>query len=356
MTIVKILTAAALAGCATAAGARDPAGSEAGDGPYLYVTNQEAATVSVIDVDDRQVVETIDLQALGFSPNAKPHDTAVEPDGSHWYVSLIGENKVLRFNRGNDLVATYELEVPGLIVFDGMRDRLWVGRSMTAVNPPASIGVINPADGSVEEIEVLFPRPHALAIAPQAGVVYVGSLAENRIAVVDAETGEAHVIDVPGEHVHTLVQFALSPDGHRLVVGGEMSGELLVFDVSEPAEPVLVNAVELGGAPWDPVYTPDGRFVFVPLNRDDAVAVLDTSTWQVVDTIESEALAQPHGSAISPDGERVFVSNRNTAGTWPGGGTPPEGNVLVIDAATHEILGVLKVGQYAAGMETVPPR
>ncbi|HEX9755043.1 MAG TPA: hypothetical protein VGA42_05015, partial [Gemmatimonadales bacterium] len=39
----------------------------------LYVTNQDDATVSVIDLATHQVVETIDFQKHGFTPNAKPH-------------------------------------------------------------------------------------------------------------------------------------------------------------------------------------------------------------------------------------------------------------------------------------------
>jgi YVTN family beta-propeller protein len=36
----------------------------------LYVTNQDDATISVIDMDAKRVVETIDLRKLGFGPTA----------------------------------------------------------------------------------------------------------------------------------------------------------------------------------------------------------------------------------------------------------------------------------------------
>jgi len=50
-------------------------------GQRLYVTNQDDATVSVIDVGTRKLVETVDLQKIGFGPNAKPHHTPQEADG-----------------------------------------------------------------------------------------------------------------------------------------------------------------------------------------------------------------------------------------------------------------------------------
>ena len=69
------------------------ASSAQGQSDFLYVANQAAATISIIDVASNEVTETIDLQELGFSANAKPHYVVVEPDGSFWYVSLIAVQK-----------------------------------------------------------------------------------------------------------------------------------------------------------------------------------------------------------------------------------------------------------------------
>ncbi|CAN5123372.1 YncE family protein [soil metagenome] len=382
----RVLLTAAMAtitACAArATGGGTPAGEPAqeaqatprltGDGPYLYVANQNGASVSIVDVDDRTVVGRVDLETLGFGSNPKPHDTAVEPDGSHWYVTLIGANRVLKFDRENRLVGQTEMEVPGLIVAHPTEDLLVVGRSMTAVNPPSSVALIRASDMTLmEEVEIVFPRPHALAIGKGGRWVYTASLAENRVAAIDLETGDVNLVEVPvsagpeaddssGAHPanhapHTLVEFALSPDGRTMVAGGEVSGELLVFDLTDPATPRVVETIDLGGSPWHPAYTPDGRFVFVPLHRADAVAVIDASAWEVVARIEGEGLAEPHGAATSPDGRWVFVSNNNTGGGYVARGDLPEaGTVVVIDAVTREIVEILEVGPNAAGIETVP--
>ena len=65
----------------------------------LYVCNQNDATVSVIDMATNRVIRTVDLKQLGFSANARPHHVAVEPDGSFWYVTLIGDNRVVQMWR-----------------------------------------------------------------------------------------------------------------------------------------------------------------------------------------------------------------------------------------------------------------
>ena len=182
-----LVLAALILGCASAPGAREsqPAAgaSPAPAGPFLYVANQNGASVSILDLGERAEVARVDLQALGFGPNAKPHDTAVDPDGGHWYVTLIGENRVLRFDRSNRLVGQLEMEGPGLVVTHPTRDLLLVGRSMTAVDPPSSIALIRRSDMTLlDEVDVLFPRPHALAAGRDGRWAYTASLTANRIA------------------------------------------------------------------------------------------------------------------------------------------------------------------------------
>ena len=347
-------------------------------GPFLYVANQNGASVSILDVGEPAETARVDLQALGFGPNAKPHDTAVDPDGSHWYVTLIGENRVLKFDRSNRVVGQVEMEVPGLVVAHPTRDLLLVGRSMTAVDPPSSVALIRRSDMTLlDEVEVLFPRPHALAAGRDGRWAYTASLAVNQIAAIDLEREEVKLIDVPsagvhppdepvtgkpaaGRHdaahaAHTLVEFAVAPDGRTMVAGGEISGDLVVFDLSEPGAPVVIGTVPLGGAPWHPAFAPDGRTVWVPLHRADAVVVVDASAWKVIERVEGRGLAQPHAVQPSPDGRWIFVSNNNLEGTYlPEGEDSQAGTIVVIDPGTRRIVDVLEVGPNAAGIETLP--
>lgn len=339
--------------------ASEPAPATVGNtgGNLLYVASQSGAAVSVIDMDSRQVLDTIDLTELGFSANGKPHDVAVEPDGSFWYVSLIADWRILKFDRDNNLVAEVEFETPGLLAVDPTHDSLYVGRSMAAVNPPPRIGVISRSDMQIEEIDVFFPRPHALVVAPGGGLVYTASLAENRMAWVDPETEDLELIDVPGE-THTFVQFAVSPDGNTLVTGGQISGEIVVFDISDPQQPELTKSFNIGGQPWHPVFAPDGSVVYFPQRTANAVAVIDAHSWELVASIEGPGLSEPHGSAISADGRWLWVSGENTDGTYgttAEGDTPP-GTVVVIDTETRQVVEVLEVPGYGAGLATASDR
>jgi YVTN family beta-propeller protein len=75
---------------------------------------------------------------------------------------------------------------------------------------------------------------------------------------------------------------------------------------------------------------------YVGLFKDNAVAVLDTRTRQVLRTIPVPA--GPHGLVITPDGAKVFVSSDGAS------------TVTVIDTATDTIVDAIDVGQTPHGL------
>ena len=316
----------------------------------VYVTSQEDASVSILDAGSGEILATVRFDQMGFGANAMPHHVVVEPDGSHWYVSLIGAGKVLRLDASNGVVGQAEMEAPGMLALDPTHGLVYASRSMSAVRPPARIAMIDRERMAIEEIDVLFAHPHALALDPLGGRVYTASMAENQLAWVPLGQAEAELLPIAGP-MQMVVQLAVSPDGRWLVGGGQMTGDLLVWDISGSA-PEPVAHVHLGGQPWDPVFTPDGREIWVPNLTESSVTVVETSGWTVADVITHPALAEPHGSGVDSEGRTVFVSGRNTKGTYGG---RPGGTVVAIDVATRSVRWVTTVGRYAAGVAVAPP-
>ena len=322
----------------------------------VYVANQSSASVSVIDAGSGEVVATIDVMQYGFDANSRPHHTAVDPDGGHWYVSLIGGGHVLRFNAANELVGRAPFETPGLLAVDPSSGMLYVGRSMMAVDPPQRIGVIDPAEMGIEELDVFFPRPHALAVDPETQRVFAASLVENRFAVLSESSGQLDLVNVDGPP-HTFVQFALSPDRRHLVATAQFTGKLLVFDAADPSAG-LVAEVEVGTQPWHPVFSPDGDRLYFGAKDDDAVIVVETDGWTVVQRITAPGIVEPHGSAVTADGRYLFVSNRNLKGAYTPtrevGNNADVGTVVKIDTQTYEVVQTIEVGAYPAGISIGP--
>jgi DNA-binding beta-propeller fold protein YncE len=325
----------------------------------LYVCVQDEAKVAVVDMATRQVVRTVDFTKLGFSATAKPHHIAVSPDGAHWYVSLIGENRVLKLDREDRIVGQYQTEVPGMLSLSAAGDRLAVSRSMSAVNPPNRVSVIATADMKGEEIGIFFPRPHPIVIAAN-GYAYTGSLAVNQIASVELASGRARLVPVPGAS-HSFVQFRISPDGKTLVVSTDRTGKLLAFDLTDPARPREVASIDVGMMAFDPVFTPDGRSVWVPVKSSSEVVVIDVASWTITRRIKHEALAQPHQIVFSADDRTAFVSNNNKsdhmadpamAGHAMPAGAGGKAALVVIDVATGTVSQVIELGLNLTGMGT----
>lgn len=353
-SLVALLAVSALRPAPAWAG--QAATGQAARAERLYVANQASASVSVIDVESGQVAYTVDLAEHGFGSDSRPHDTAVDPDGGHWYVSLIGGGHVLRFTADGEPAGRAPFETPGLLVADPASGALYVGRSMMAVSPPRRIGAMDRATMDVEELDVFFPRPHALAVDARRDRVFAASLAENRIAVLAPGSGEIDLVDVDGP-AHTFVQFALAPDGRRLVATAQLTGKLLVFDAEGP-DLRLIREIEVGAQPWHPVYSPDGGRVYFGAKDDDAVVVVETDGWTVAKRITAPGIAEPHGSAVAGDGRWLFVSNRNQKGTYvpsrPVEDNAQVGTVVKIDTRTLEVVQTIEVGAYPAGISAGP--
>jgi DNA-binding beta-propeller fold protein YncE len=347
------LAAAVLTAVAAAAAAPVPAAQATA---LLYVCVQDDARVAVVDMATAAVVKTIDLAALGFTATAKPHYIVVEPDGAHWYVSLIGAGRVLKFDRQDRVVGQFEMETPGMLALAGS-DRLVVSRSMSAVNPPKRVAVLDRRAMTGDEVDVLFPRPHPVAVA--GGFAYTASLGTNQIAVISLADQKVQIVDVAGP-THAFVQFALSPDKKTLVVSTEVSGQLLVFDLAVPAKPALRATVDLGKMVFDPVFTGDGRFVWVPVKMNNEIAVVDAAAWRVVARIKDPALQQPHQVVFSPDGRTAFVTNNNrmdhmadpahTGHAMPG--ADDVARLAVVDVASRTVTKSLPLGKNLTGMGT----
>ena len=323
----------------------------------LYVCIQDEARIAVVDMKAQRVLRTIDLTTLGFPATAKPHHIAVEPSGANWYVSLIGANRVLKFDANDKVVAQFEMETPGMLSIRANSDFLAVSRSMSAVNPPSRIAVVRKSNMQGEELDVLFPRPHPVIIAGN-GYAYTASLGVNQIASIRLADDRVELTQLPGA-THSLVQFALSPDGNTLVASTEVSGQLLVFSLANAAKPGLVRSISLGTMAFDPAFSPDGRFVYVPVKSRNEVAVIETSAWTVIARITHPSILQPQQVVFSADGSTAFVTNNNRmdhmADPAMAGHVMPtsdKGSLVVIDTRTRGVVKAIELGKNLTGMNT----
>lgn len=319
----------------------------------LYVCNQADATVSIIDTDTGRVIRVVDLNALGFGADASPHMVAVEADKSAWYVSLIGANKVVKFDRDNTVVGSADFETPGMVSLLPNSNKLYVARSFTAQTPPTSIGSINTSDMSINLIDVVVDRPHALIVDPNGKYVITASLNANQIVSIDPRTDQVIGTAIQPDPPAVYVQGAVNGEGTILYMTGQVSNELSIFDIGDPSAIVKIGGVETADDPWHPVVTDNDAFVFFGNQKSNNIYFVSTASGSVGGAINGIGVAEPHGSAVSAAG-KIYISNQNTINRYiprfDFGDNASVGTVVEIDPSLNQITRVIEVGNRATGI------
>ena len=115
--------------------------------------------------------------------------------------------------------------------------------------------------------------------------------------------------------------------------GGLLSALLLMAPSTWAAQPAP-------SSPAAPLSAATARKAYVGLFKDNAVAVLDTSSNRMLRTIPVPL--GPHGLAITPDGRKVYVSSDGAS------------TVSVIDTTTDRVVGSIEVGPTPHGLAISP--
>ena len=101
------------------------------------------------------------------------------------------------------------------------------------------------------------------------------------------------------------VEILFSPDGTRLYVLCQQSGQVRVLDGKTYAE---IRKIAVGHAPRGFSLSAKGDRLFVANSWDDTISVIDTKTLEVVATWS--AGAEPSSVVLDRAGKRLFVANR----------------------------------------------
>jgi YVTN family beta-propeller protein len=202
-----------------------------------------------------------------------------------------------------------------------------------------------------------------VAFSPAGNRIYVGGGASNDVKLFssapDGTFAPAGTIPIAGAAPSGL---SLSADGARLYVALNMTHQVAVIDT---ATSTIVKRVPVGIYPYTTVVSADGSKVYVtnwggkvPASTDftdgmfpvvvdqrtgipvsGTVSVIDTASNTVVKTIQVGL--HPCGMALSPSGDRVYVTNANSD------------TVSLIDTASDTVVKTLHVGQFGPGREAI---
>ena len=110
------------------------------------------------------------------------------------------------------------------------------------------------------------------------------------------------------------------------------------------------KTITVGANPRGLDGTPDGELVFVANRNDDTLSVIDTNSMSVIKTMALTG-DQPYNVEVTPDGTTVYVAMKTTEG----GDTGTPGVVSIVDVASLTETGTITlVGESPEGIAISP--
>lgn len=318
----------------------------------VYVTNREDDTVSVIDPEINQVIDTVGV-------GHKPHGITLTPDGKEAYVANRNDDNVSVIKTGTTSGSNTEL----LTVPVGQKPE-----GVRAANIPTKgtkVFVANRNDDTISVIDadplssffhtvistVSLPKPKnhkpiAIAFSPDGAFAYLAAEESNRLFVVDAKLA----IDDPANAVLTSVSVGKHPkavhvsnDGKRIYVanrGDSTVSKLTTEAPGAPASPQLIATIKVAKHPEGVTILPNGT-VYVTSREANKITVINTNGTVIASIPVGK---HPLGIDILPSGGFAYVAEEG------------DDSVTVIDTSSNSVAATIPVGKHpqrvAAG--TVP--
>jgi len=194
------------------------------------------------------------------------------------------------------------------------------------------VSIIDLATNAVVATVPVGSYPQGIAINPAGTAAYVANSADNSFTVIDIPTFTSTTIQGLGGYAATGV--AVHPDGTRIYVSnpeffsGGTNSKVWVVDRATHS---IIDEISCGRGTFGIAVHPDGKVAYVTNANDDTIAVFDTETHEVLDTIALETVGAdescfPVPIVVHPEGTFVYAANRDGPTFW------------AINTATHEVL------------------
>ncbi len=224
----------------------------------------------------------------------------------------------------------------------------------------ATLAVIDPTailpTGSADPTRIsTCVAPHGMALSrPDGARAYVACYGEDAIAVVDLDKREVVdriLVDPSGGAIGDPqagpYSAILSPDGKILALGNTVSKDVRFFDV-EANVMLPARTIDTLGAPFFPAFSPDGKYLWIPMQSPDALVLVDLENG-------NQELARRDFTADQCKWPHVVQRLDETRIALVCEGDHVQaGKVLLLDATTLETKSETMVGVYPDAITRIP--
>jgi YVTN family beta-propeller protein len=313
------------------------------DGKYLYIaspgdTGNPKESVKVLSTTNYAVIETIPLPSKVSAGFIK-----ITPDGSQaWLGEFPLDNGVSSIiivistsTFGTSTITLPASESPGAILFSPDSTTAYV-----PVNGP-EIAVMNVATRRTVALIDSIASVGGLAISPDGSTLLSPSSGtSNLVAISNAGVVASLPVGAITSGSQLFLEYggvAVSPDGKRAYVTDYASGVLAVVDTNSKK---VVDSVPVGSEPVSVVVSPDNSKIYVANSFSNSVTAIDAETFKSKTiVIPNQYQGYPSSIAMAPDGQTVYVATNNLQ--------PDFGNAICwivgIDTSTHQVSSATRI-------------
>jgi YVTN family beta-propeller protein len=343
----SILAAAMASAGALAQAGQAPSAASSVDIPIshkdrVYAAEQFSNTVSVTDPADNRLLGVIrlgDPAPANFSPlyrgQVLVHGLGFSPDHRTLAVVSIGSNSVTFIDTATNAVkhTTYVGRSPHEVFFTPDGKEVWV-----TVRGEDYISVID-ASTFGEKMRIQTPSGPGMQIfSPDGQYGYVCSSFNPETDIVSVATHQ--IVGRVKQESPFCPNIAATPDGKQVWLTLKDVGKTMIFDARPPFS--VIRSIETGPITNHVNFarTRDGQFAYVTVGGLNQVKVFRTDDFTSVATSPVGKL--PHGLWPSGDGTRIYVGLEN------------DDSLAVIDTATNTVVGNIPIGQAPQAIAYVP--
>jgi len=270
----------------------------AAEAERIFVSNEDAGALTVIDARDLAVTDT-------FAVGEGPRDMGFSPDGASLYVALGPESAIA-------VVDPRTLAIRRKLPAEGDPEAFGVhpdGRIFLSHEDAAQCLVIDPATGEVRNRIPVGLEPEGVTVTPDGELVLVTSESSSQLHIIDAE-GERMVaeLDLPPRPREA----AVTADSRYAYVTSEVGAAVSRVDLKTRKVIRTENFFDIEGAkPKGVLLTPDGGTLFVSLGKAGEVLALDPESLAVRERIETGG--RVWGLGLAHSGKRLFAASASPA-------------------------------------------
>ena len=212
----------------------------------------------------------------------------------------------------------------------------WSGHGWVFVANEVGRGVTVLDLRTLEPVEFIYSRdsavPHHPYLSPDQRWVITNARFGNEVMVIDTHDDfETTFLEFPegDEDVAGPLHGVYTHDGRYFVVALQRSGRVGVIDMEADGGPRILEVLDIGDRPRDVYIPPSDDKALISMQGENTVGVLDIGTWDIRHIERSGADYSDAGGAglgMSVDGRYAAISNT------------PEDEVAIIDVDAEEII------------------